>query len=141
MIFWCNVGEIVVWLWLGEINFEFYDLVLLVYICVMLLMFYLELLLVVIYVVLVCGNVCCCVGGLDVDSYVGWNVVLVDFSLCMVGLGWCNVLCEIVFVSWVGEVVSCDGDLEVLVVCWLVWVSWLVDFLMYDLLYGLCVDL
>ncbi len=42
-------------------------------------------------------------GGLDVDSYAGWNAALVDLSLRMAGLGWRNVLCETAFVSRAGR--------------------------------------
>ena len=93
------------------------------------------------HAVLVRGNARRRAGGLDVDSYAGWNAALVDLSLRMAGLGWRNVLCETAFVSRAGEAVSRDGDLEALAARWPGWVPRLADFLMHDPLHGLRADL
>ncbi|MBN5025776.1 glycosyltransferase, partial [Stenotrophomonas maltophilia] len=93
------------------------------------------------HAVLVRGNARRRAGGLDVDSYIGWNAALVDLSLRMAGLGWRNVLCETAFVSRAGEAISRDGDLEALAARWPGWVPRLADFLMHDPLHGLRADL
>ncbi|EPG2418211.1 TPA: glycosyltransferase [Stenotrophomonas maltophilia] len=138
---WCNAGETAAWPRLGEINPEPDDPALLAHTCATLPVLHPELPSAVTHAVLVRGNARRRAGGLDVDSYAGWNAALVDLSLRMAGLGWRNVLCETAFVSRAGEAVSRDGDLEALAARWPGWVPRLADFLMHDPLHGLRADL
>ncbi|MDP9617030.1 UNVERIFIED_ORG: hypothetical protein J2W60_000532 [Stenotrophomonas maltophilia] len=138
---WCNAGETAAWPRLGEINPEPDDAVLLAQTCAGLPTLHPELPSAVTHAVLVRGNARRRAGGLDVDSYAGWNAALVDLSLRMAGLGWRNVLCETAFISRAGEAVSRDGDLEALAARWPGWVPRLADFLMHDPLRGLRADL
>ncbi|MCR8715550.1 glycosyltransferase family 2 protein [Stenotrophomonas indicatrix] len=138
---WCNVGETAAWPRLGELNPEPADPALLAHVCAALPSLHPELPSAVTHAVLVRANARRRAGGLDAESYLGWNAALVDLSLRMAGLGWRNVLCENAFVSRASEAPSRDGDLEALVARWPGWVPRLADFLMHDPLHALRQDL
>jgi len=84
---WCNAGETAAWPRLGEINPEPADTALLAHTCASLPNLHPELPSAVTHAVLVRGNARRRAGGLDTDSYLGWNAALVDLSLRMAGAG------------------------------------------------------
>src|SRR6185437_2515844 len=112
------------WTWrrFGELNPEPGDPALLAHVCAALPSLHPELPSAVTHAVLVRANARRRAGGLDTESYLGWNAALVDLSLRMAGLGWRNVLCENAFVSRASEAPSRDGDLEALAARWPGWV-------------------
>lgn len=138
---WCNAGETAAWPRLGEINPEPSDAALLAHTCTLLPALHPELPSAVTHAVLVRGNARRRAGGLDAQSYLGWNAALVDLSLRMAGLGWRNVLCENAFVGRGAEATSREGDLEALATRWPAWMPRLAAFLMHDPLHGLRQDL
>ena len=135
------MGETAAWPRLGELNPEPSDPALLAHVCAALPTLHPELPSAVTHAVLVRANARRRAGGLDAESYLGWNAALVDLSLRMAGLGWRNVLCENAFVSRASEAPSRDGDLEALAARWPGWVPRLADFLMHDPLHTLRQDL
>ena len=129
---WCNAGETAAWPRMGEINPLPESLEALSQACADLPPQHPELPSAVTHAVLVRGNARRRAGGLDVQSYGGWNAALVDLGLRMTGLGWRNVLCETAFVARAGEGGNYPGDLEVLANRWPAWTPRLADFLMHD---------
>jgi len=138
---WCNAGETAAWPRLGELNPAPADVALLAHTCASLPTLHPELPSAVTHAVLVRGNARRRAGGLDAESYLGWNAALVDLSLRMAGLGWRNVLCENAFVARDDEAASREGDLEALAARWPGWMPRLADFLMHDPLHRLRQDL
>ena len=129
---WSNLGDILSWPSLGELNPLPADPLSLAQAAANMPRNFPEIPAAVPHCVLIRGKARKAVGGLDVDSFDSWYAGLVDWSIRFAGMGWRNVLCESAFVGCTLESHAQDGDSAALFARWPLWQERLAQFVLND---------